>query len=67
MRWPWQARETRADSSYTSALIEVLAGQASGQAITSTASSALEAATGVVGRAFAAAPRSTPRMPCGAP
>ena len=52
MRWPWQARETRADSSYTSALIEVLAGQASGQAITSTATSALETAAGVLGRAF---------------
>ncbi len=60
MRWPWQARETRAGSGYTSALIEVLAGQASGAAITSTASSALEAATGVVGRAFAAAQVEAP-------
>ena len=53
------ARDARGQQ-LTSALIEVLAGQASGAAITSTASSALESAVGVVGRAFAAAQVDAP-------
>lgn len=56
MRWPWQARETRADSSYTDALVAAITANAGGQTTAfPTATAALEAAAGVVGRAFAAA------------
>ena len=55
MRWPWQARETRADSSYTDALVAAITANAGGQSTAfPTATAALEAAAGVVGRAFAA-------------
>ena len=56
MRWPWQARETRADSSYTDALVAAITANAGGQSTAfPTATAALEAAAGVVGRAFASA------------
>ena len=56
MRWPWQAREDRADSSYTDALVAAITANAGGQTTAfPTATAALEAAAGVVGRAFAAA------------
>lgn len=52
----WPFRETRADSSYTDALVTALLGQASGATpAIPTATGALEAAAGLVGRAFAAA------------
>ena len=57
MRWPWSTpRETRADSSYTDALVASLTANAGGQ-ITAfpTATAALEACAGAVGKAFAAA------------
>ena len=54
MRWPWQAREMRADSSYTDALVAAITANAGGQTTAfPTATAALEAAAGVVGRAFA--------------
>ena len=56
MRFPWQRRETRADSSYTDALVAAITANAGGQTTAfPTATAALEAAAGVVGRAFAAA------------
>ena len=56
MRWPWQRRETRADSSYTDALIQVLLAQATGETTAFPgATAALEACAGMVGRAFASA------------
>ena len=62
MRWPWQPRETRQQSSYTDTLIQTLVNQASGQPVaTPLATAALEAAAGAVGRAFASA------MPEGSP
>ena len=65
MRWPWQqSLETRADSSYTQALIQLLTSRASGQAAAiPNATGALEAAAGLVGRAFATAVVETESMP----
>ena len=55
LRWPWQ-RETRADSSYTDALVAAITPNASGQNTAfPTATAALEACAGLVGRAFASA------------
>ena len=56
MRWPWGGSENRQESSYTDALIATLVAQASGQTLAQpTATAALEAAAGAVGRAFASA------------
>ena len=56
MRWPWSNRETRADSSYTDALVAAITAGARGEATAfPTATAALEACAGFVGRAFAAA------------
>ena len=57
MKWPWQSNlETRADSSYTDALIAAITANARGQTTAfPTAIGALEAASGLVGRAFATA------------
>ena len=57
MRFPWQReRETRADSSYTDALISAITANAGGRSLAvPTATAALEACAGFVGRAFAAA------------
>ena len=56
MRLPWLRRETRADSSYTDALIEAITSKAGGTTTTlPTGTAALEAAAGFVARAFAAA------------
>ena len=61
MRWPWQAREDRADSSYTHALVAAITANAGGQTMAfPSATAALEAAAGVVGRAFAAAEVKAP-------
>ncbi len=58
MRWPWQKRETR--STYTDAIIAALVGRASGDDANASATAALEACSGFVGRAFAAAEVSGP-------
>ena len=57
MKWPWQSNlETRADSSYTDALIAAITANAKGQTTAFPAAiGALEAAAGLVGRAFASA------------
>ena len=56
MRWPWQQVETRAVD-YTDSLVALLTQRAQGVGIAAdvTATAALEACCGVVGRAFAAA------------
>ena len=54
--WPFQRRETRADSSFTDALITAITANASGQTTAfPTATAALEACAGLIGRAFASA------------
>ena len=54
--WPFQRRETRADSSYTDALVASITANASGKATAfPTATAALEASAGLIGRAFASA------------
>ena len=57
MRLPWQSKlETRADSSYTDALIAAITANAKGQTTAfPNATGALEASAGLVGRAFATA------------
>ncbi|MCY3701492.1 MAG: hypothetical protein OXG16_02315 [Rhodospirillales bacterium] len=56
IRWPWQKRETRADSSYTDALVAAITANAGGQSTAfPTATAALEACSGFVGRAFTSA------------
>ena len=58
MRWPWKSNvmEHRADSSYTDALIAAITANAGGQTTAfASAVGALEAAAGLVGRAFASA------------
>ena len=57
MRWPWQREiETRADSSYTDALVAAITANAGGRSIAfPTATAALETCAGFIGRAFAAA------------
>ena len=54
MRWPWESKiEHRADSSYTDALIAAITANAKGQTTAfPTAVGALEAASGLVGRAL---------------
>lgn len=67
--WPFR-RETRADSSYTDALVAAITSNAAGQATAfPTATAALEAAAGFVGRAFAAAEVSAavPMLPALSP
>ena len=60
MRWPFARRETRADSSFTDALIASITSHASGETTAfPTATAALEACAGFVGRAFAAAEVAT--------
>ena len=54
--WPFQWRETRADSSYTDALVAAITANAGGKSTAfPTATAALEACAGLVGRAFASA------------
>ena len=57
MRWPFRKpAETRADSSYTDALVAAITANAGGSTTAfPTATAALEAAAGVIGRAFSAA------------
>ena len=58
MRWPWQdaPTETRADSSYTDALIAAITANAGGSVTAfPSAVGALEAAAGLISRAFASA------------
>lgn len=64
MRWPWQRREVRqGSSSYTDALIRALVSETAGDSRASVfATAALEACTGLVGRAFAAAEIDAPEM-----
>ena len=54
--------EVRADSSYTDTLVNLIVSQAGGSIVKATATAALEAAAGVVARAFAAAEVSGPPL-----
>ena len=71
--WPGRHRletriaelEVRADSSYTDALIASLVGNATGKTALPTATAALEAAAGLVGRSFASAEIAAPDMAAG--
>ena len=56
MKWPFGNNlETRAESSYTDTLVAALVSRASGKTLAiPSATSALEACSGLVGRAFAA-------------
>ncbi len=61
MKLPWKRRETRADSSYTDALVAAITANAAGeQTAFPTATAALEACAGFVARAFAAAEVTAP-------
>ena len=64
MKWPWKSDnllEYRADDSFTNALITLLTARAGGQqAALPAALGALEAASGLVGRAFATAMVQSP-------
>lgn len=64
MKWPWKSDnlEYRADDSFTAALITLLTARAGGQqAALPAAIGALEAASGLVSRAFATAMVETTR------
>ena len=66
MKWPWKSDhlEYRADDSFTNALITLLTARAGGQqAALPAALGALEAASGLVSRAFATAMVETPARP----
>ena len=65
MKWPWQSNlETRADSSYTDALVTAILSRAQGQSTALPAAvGALEAASGLVSRAFASAVVQTASTP----
>lgn len=73
IRWPGQRRledriaelELRSDSSYTDALVAALVGNATGKSALPTATAALEAAAGLVGRSFASAEIAAPDMVAG--
>ena len=65
MNWPWKSDnlETRADDSFTNSLITLLTARAGApQSALPAALGALEAASGLVGRAFATAMVETPAM-----
>ncbi len=56
MRFPWQRKpEVRESASFTDALVSLLQAGATGEAARATATAAVEAAAGTVGRGFAAA------------
>ncbi len=62
--WPWnKPLETRADVSYTDALVAALVGRVQGRSLAiATATASLEACAGLTGRAFMAAEVSGPPM-----
>ena len=57
MRWPWQRSERRESQPFTDAVVEAIRAQAAGASTSADASAtaALEAASGLVARAFASA------------
>ena len=56
--WPFQRRETRQDASYTDALVQILVERAAGASVVLPgATAALEACSGLVGRALCQCPR----------
>ena len=55
MRWPWQSKSEKRDSSYTDTLIAYLVNQATGSLADAGSTAAVEAAAGALSRAFASA------------
>ena len=56
MRFPWQKPEKRESAPYTDAVVQAIVAQTSGQTVADpSATAALEAASGLVARSFAAA------------
>ena len=56
MRWPWQRRETReSGGDFSDAVVRLLESQAAGTAADASSTAAVEAASGALSRAFAAA------------
>ena len=56
MRWPWQKRETReSGGDFSDAVVRLLESQAAGTAADASSTAAVEAASGALSRAFAAA------------
>lgn len=56
MRWPWQFREKReSGGSFSDAVVRLLEAQAAGSAADASSTAAVEAASGALSRAFAAA------------
>lgn len=56
MRWPWQKSERRETATdYTTLVSRLIQSQADGQVVQGTATAAVEAAAGALGRAFASA------------
>lgn len=61
MRWPWQRRETReATGGYTEIISRLIEAQAAGTTQQASATAAIEAAAGLLSRAFAAATVEAP-------
>ena len=56
MRWPWQKRETReSGGDFSDAVVRLIEAQAAGSAADASSTAAVEAASGALSRAFAAA------------
>ena len=56
MRWPWQKRETReSGGDFSDAVVRLIESQAAGSAADASSTAAVEAASGALSRAFAAA------------
>ena len=56
MRWPWQRRETRAaGGDFSDSVVRLIEAQAAGSAADASSTAAIEAAAGLLSRAFAAA------------
>lgn len=55
MRWPWQRRERRDSGGFSDAVVRLIEAQAAGGAADASSTAAVEAASGALSRAFAAA------------
>ena len=56
MRWPWQRREKRdSGGDFSDAVVRLIEAQAAGTAADASSTAAVEAASGALSRAFAAA------------
>ena len=61
MRWPWQKRERRdSGGDFSDAVVRLIEAQAAGTAADASSTAAVEAASGILSRALAAADVSGP-------